>query len=340
MLSKAARYPTLLVWGIALLGLSIMTLYGLVLADPAGVMKVQPVRVPFSMLSPGHGVDKPGTWYASITGDIERREITSAELDEQFELIDYRLAEVRSGDLAVPRLFVANLPVDLEGVSVIDARKQLFLQTTLPLVLRVNEMILEERGRLLTAQQRIDAGETLSARETQWLADLAGHYETEPGDLEALLLRIDIVPPSLALAQAVTESGWGTSRFVREGNALFGERVFAEGGGVVPHERSEQDDYEVRVFPSLIASVQAYAHNLNTHPAYRGFRAERARLRAASELLTGPALLGGLEAYSEQGARYVKTLRHVIRDNSLWQFDTARLHGVEFAAVTAIGDDS
>jgi Bax protein len=145
---------------------------------------------------------------------------------------------------------------------------------------------------------------------------------------------VDVVPPSLALAQAAEESGWGTSRFASVGNSLFGQRVWKRGAGMTPAERDTRARFEVRKFAKLESSVAAYIHNLNSHAAYRGFRDERAAMRDARRPRHGEALVVHLERYSERGTDYVESLRTIIRDNNFGRFDSARLRADTATTVT------
>jgi Bax protein len=159
-----------------------------------------------------------------------------------------------------------------------------------------------------------------------WLDETAERYGSKSADPADLLTHVDIVPPSLAIAQAAEESGWGTSRFAREGNALFGQRAYkAHRKGIVPVERPEGTSFRVRAFDHLIDGVKSYMHNLNSHPAYRDFREARAKMRAEEGNIDGYDLAGALLRYSERGVAYVKTIRVIMRSNTLRAFDGARL---------------
>jgi Bax protein len=136
---------------------------------------------------------------------------------------------------------------------------------------------------------------------------------------------VDVVPVSLALAQAAIESGWGTSRFARQGNAIFGQWTSQDGKGLVPSARPEGKTHKVRSFDRLSESVEAYLLNLNTHRAYRDFRTLRQQSRNSGERPKGEVLATGLEAYSEKGEEYVDLLRDMIRVNRLAAFDDAIL---------------
>jgi Bax protein len=199
-------------------------------------------------------------------------------------------------------------------------------------VLNANEKIKEQRERLVKIASRLEDGDIIAQSENRWLSGLAESYREDKSDLESLMLKVDTIPVSIAMAQAVEESGWGTSRFAREGNALFGQRVWSEGQGIVPSERGEGEVYEVRAFDTLADSVQAYTHNLNAHPAYEQFRAERARRSVEPEnTLNGFKLADTLSVYSERGAEYVDALKNLIQTNRFDQFEKAELESERLA---------
>lgn len=223
-------------------------------------------------------------------------------------------------DAPVPRRFDGRLPGPMPTDAL--ARKRLFLATVLPLVLRVNEDISATRARLMRIRGLALNGRPLTGSQKTWLRRLALRYGTEAGDFAALLHHVDIIPPSLVLAQAATESGWGSSRFAQQGNALFGQRTWRAGGGLVPAGRSADAVFEVRSFDTLDAGIRAYVHNLNSHPAYGVFRVQRAQ---RGPRLNALALAAGLSAYSELGTEYVEILRQVISENDLDRLDRARL---------------
>ncbi len=248
-----------------------------------------------------------------------------ASLDEVFAALDYHLEDVRNGQ-PVPRLYVDQVPVDIDSVPDVDKRKDTFIKLVLPLILSVNERIAAQRERLTALLDAKVTGRTLAAADRHWLDNLAARYRTDPDDPFALLDRVDAVPVSLALAQAIEESGWGASRFAREGNALFGQRIWTGEQGLVPEKRAEDATYMVRRFDSIADSISAYIHNLNTHPAYEEFRRARAELQDHSA--SGPDSLGlvaTLRGYSEKGMEYVNNLRLLISSNRLQDFEAAEL---------------
>lgn len=251
--------------------------------------------------------------------------IDAEALIAKFEAQDTSLELVREGKAPVPRIFLARLPHDLRDLRSTSQRKAAFIKTVLPLILHANQEVLAKRRRILAIQQvrRLGLDEGRTAR--RFLAATAAEYETAADDLQALLRRVDIVPPSQAMAQAAEESGWGTSRFARRGNAVFGQRTFKSGRGMVPLERAEGEKHEVLAFEKLQTSVSAYVWNLNTHFAYAEFRKLRARQRREHGSLNSKALVGTLLRYSERGPAYVETIRTIMRVNKLTQFDDARL---------------
>jgi len=269
----------------------------------------------FSMLPPP--VPRHGEDVASIVrGTVARNTMNE---------LAYDIARVRAGEHDVPNVFLAALPADLAEVRIAAQRKDMFVAMILPLVLRENEEIATNRTRLMDIVERSEGEGKLPADDRLWLAAMAERYDTDPANLAELSRRLDIVPPSLALAQAAEESGWGTSRFASEGNALFGQRVYGTGEGMAPASRAADESFRVRAYSDLGGAVRSYIHNLNTHPAYASFRKERAKKRAADQSLTGHALAETLMRYSERGIDYVKTLQSLIRANRLNDFDKARL---------------
>ena len=257
-----------------------------------------------------------------------------------FAEMGYHLDAVLSGRDPVPRLILASIPAGLEDVAEAKVRKALFVQTVLPLVLKVNEEILKDRQRLWKIRVAKASGRKLDALDRLWIAVASDRYKVGRGDLDALLARIDIVPPSIALAQAAEESGWGTSRFAREGNAIFGQWTFSpRSRGLTPRERAEGQKHRIRTFENLLESVRAYALNLNTHSAYRDFRRVRSSLRGEGRPLTGMPLLPTLTAYSERGVDYLRNLHQIMTINDLDRADEVRLRDHDDSGLQVAGDE-
>jgi len=250
---------------------------------------------------------------------------TAGSLSQAFSKINYDLPAVRSGERKVPRLFVTSLPRDMRAIRAADKRKELFFQSVLPLILRVNDEVDSDRARIIDLRKQARNGETLAAADRLWLAAMADRYKVKRDNISEMIRRADIIPPSLALAQAAEESGWGTSRFVIEGNALFGQWTVDSDRGLVPSQRDANKSHKIKIFDSLLDGVRAYARNLNTHRAYRGFRAMRADLRRDGKVLDGFELSENLTSYSERAEEYVASLRKIIRSNRLEKLDRAEL---------------
>lgn len=251
---------------------------------------------------------------------------STLKLRQHFATIGYDLDAVRSGETSVPRLFLARVPDGLADVKHATDRKDVFLRVMLPLILEANERVQQQRAQLLVIDAKLAAGQALSGEQRARLQAIAGEYGVDADRTDLLLRRVDAVPPSLALAQAAIESGWGTSRFVLEGNAVFGQWAWGDEEGLVPLGREDGKSHKIKSFQLLTDSVRAYVHNLNTHNAYRAFREKRLILRAEGKQLTGIALVPMLTAYSELKGRYLDLLRTIISANDLQPLDGARLH--------------
>ncbi len=252
----------------------------------------------------------------------------SVKLHQTFRSMGYHLERVRAGEQSVPRLYLASLPADLPRLNSVQTRKAVFIKTILPLILRANEDILHQRRRLIVLKGRIAGGKVMSSAEKQWLESLAGQYEVANRNFKELLNRVDVIPPSLALAQAAEESGWGTSRFAQEGNALFGQRTSKESSGIVPKGVSGENNIKIKSFGKLYDGISSYIRNLNVHRAYRHLRTARAQLRRRNgegAEFNGMDLTRTLYAYSERGEAYVRTIQSIMRYNNFDQFDAVRL---------------
>jgi Bax protein len=235
----------------------------------------------------------------------------------RIDLRSYALEAVRDGEMLVPRLLLERLPTSLTGLEAGELRKRLFIKAMLPVLLAENERLTERRARLVDLFGAQRAGHMLLESERRWLDELARRYGVDGNDEAELLRRVDVVPPSLALAQAALESGWGTSRGAQQAHSMFGHMVVAP----------DPARSVLREFASMPEAIAAYVHNLNTHRAYAGFRDTRARLRAHDLPADGHALAGALLRYSERGDSYIRDVRALIRANRLDDFDRARLGG-------------
>lgn len=291
-------------------------------AEPASARGEPAIDTARQTASRGHGAELPDLTDPDFRNIEVVAPASTKDLKNNFERIDYRLSDVREGQAEVPRVYVTGLPRDLDELSSVDDKKRAFIRSILPLVLLANQEIEQKRTHMLALLEKRADDESLSAGEQSWLDELGEQYGVEDSNPEALKRRVDVIPVSLALAQAIVESGWGTSRFALEGNALFGQRTWSNASqALVP-----KVDRSVRVqsFEDLMASVRSYMHNLNTHPAYRSFRHQRAQAVERKDTLDGYELAANLEAYAEIN-NYVEKLRGLIRANDLRALETARL---------------
>lgn len=213
---------------------------------------------------------------------------------------------------------------DFEDYEAGTERKEAFFGYFLPIIQEENEQIAEVREELVNWHEDQDS---IGWWDEGTIEDIAEDYGLDEFDVtdqtawRDLLSRVDIVPPSLALAQAANESAWGTSRFARLGNNYFGQWCFEEGCGLVPNSRDSGKTHEVADFDSPEQSVERYMNNLNRHNAYQPLRQVRATLRANGQPVTGYALAVGLDKYSERGAAYIEELRAMMRHNELAEHD-------------------
>jgi uncharacterized FlgJ-related protein len=268
----------------------------------------------------------------------ERIEIASHEdVEALFEKLDYTPETWQAGIREVPRMYGTKIPLrwgkKTSKEVTVQTKKRLFFRVLAPLVLRSNELILRERTRAEALASQIRAGKPPTGDDRQWLQDLAVHYkvidsvdtELDAAALDELMVRVDIIPVSLALAQGAEESGWGTSRFAGEGNALFGQWSWDEKAMKPEQQRRAKGNYGIAAFETPLQSVMAHAQNLNTHRAYAGLRAKRAEMRRNGQSPTGRALAATLTSYSERGEAYVKTLYSIMDVNHLAAADEAYL---------------
>jgi Bax protein len=199
-------------------------------------------------------------------------------------------------------------------------RKEFFIQIVLPLIIKENNIIKKDRRTLF---EIINKSNNTTA-ELNWLEKKYKQYGVKSKDLSTLKIRMDEIPASLAIAQAAKETGWGTSRFAQEGNALFGQWTWS-GEGLKPKEAEEGADHKVMKFNILQASVRAYQRNLNTHPTYKELRKARAEFRDSNKPLDSLELSNYLNKYAETGNQYVEVLQQIIKQNKLKDFDDAKL---------------
>ena len=254
------------------------------------------------------------------TTEIENTVSLNAETTlNLFEDLEYDLKRVRAGQKVKP-IYLTKLPKDLKTLGDTKTKRELFIKILLPLILYENEKIIEDRKRLF----KILAKNFNTVGERVWIKRRFKEYKIDDQDLAKLKMRMDIIPVSIALAQAANESGWGTSRFALEGNALFGQWTWSK-KGISPKNKDPNQSHKILQFQILKASVRAYKNNLNTHKAYQEFREARAKMRQDNMPIDGLELTKYLKNYAAIGEKYVRILEDIINKNSLTDFDKANL---------------
>jgi Bax protein len=221
-------------------------------------------------------------------------------------------------DSVVPSIFVSNITSSLKNLTISD-KKEIFIKCLLANVLRNNKNIILQRLTIIDIKERLNDNRIVTKEELQWLENISKSYRTKSMDFDALLKKVDVFPPSLIIAQAIVESGWGTSRFAIEGNSIFGEHFSngAEGNYI----QAGESEIKLRAFKTIIEAVESYSLNLNRHRAYRNLREMRFIARQNNEKLNSLELVKALGSYSEMGVEYIKYLKRIIDKNSLLLFD-------------------
>ena len=239
-----------------------------------------------------------------------------------FDDVQYDLKKVRYEKKVRP-IYFTQFPKDLDEISSVKLKKETFIKIILPLVAAENQKILNDRYKLVKILKKRE--KTRTKKEKLWLNKKSKEYKVKKeGDYLELQKRMDIIPISIALAQAAKESGWGTSRFALEGNAIFGQWTWT-GKGIAPLDRSKEKSHKILRFPILRASVKAYKNNLNSHKSYKDFREKRFLLRKKNKTISGLKLIQTLDNYAETGKEYTKILGQIIEQNSLTDFENVIL---------------
>ena len=245
--------------------------------------------------------------------------LSASTIEQLFKDTNYSLTEVRRTKKVKP-IRLSLLPNEMKSIESSGKRKSLFIKIILPLVLEENNRIIIDRKKLFSILNK----NKNSKDETKWLNQKFKQYGVVNKDLATLKVRMDIIPVSLAIAQAAKETGWGTSRFAIEGNALFGQWTWS-GEGIKPAGADTDATYKVMKFNVLKASVRAYQRNLNTHSSYKKFRFVRAQLRDDNKKLDSLKLAEYLDNYAQTGTEYTKVLKQIIQQNQLQDFDEVKL---------------
>ena len=301
------------------------------------------------------GDQKVGALGIDSDRPVERFEYDSPEqLAEFAKSLNYTPETWQAGVREVPRLYITTVPSrwrdkTSDDMPVVD-KKRAFFRLVGPLVLHANELIQADRQQLESIVKTLRSGDSISPGEETFIREIAVAYKLAEAESEVditdqalqdqLIRRVDTLPPSLVLAQGAEESGWGTSRFAVEGNALFGMWTWGEEGIKPKQQRAEHGDHKIASYKTPMESVIGYMHNLNTHRSYESLRARRAKLRSSGGKVTGWELAKTLTKYSERGQGYVDSLHALMKTNELMATDDAYLGDGPTILLIPVGDGS
>jgi len=264
--------------------------------------------------------------------------------------------ELRAEQMQVPRtLLIAISPAwrDRAAQMPVVTKKEFFYRCLLPLVTHANWLVRQRRAWLMERKSELENGQVLEGQNLENMRLFATTLRVKSSDqveritetaewisiIDELLYRLDEIPAGLALGQAAYESGWGTSRFTIEGNALFGQWTYGGEGMAPKQQRKELGDHKIATFTWPFDSVRGYFLNLSTHPAYEDFRKIRAELRKDGKPLRSLALADGLISYSERGQEYVDSLKNLIRSNGFDLADAAQPRDEPLAFAMGAADE-
>ena len=252
-----------------------------------------------------------------LSNDVIR--LNALTIQKLFSETDYNLKNVRKTKLVKP-ILLSVLPYEMKTINSTKKKKKLFIQIVLPIILEENNRIKLNRKKLFSILNKNHN----SNSEKKWLNEKFKQYGVINKDVSTLKMRMDVIPVSLAIAQAAKETGWGTSRFALDGNALFGQWTWS-GEGIKPAAANNDSKHKVMKFKILKASVRAYQRNLNTHKSYKQFRMARAELRDNDVELDSLILVNYLDKYAQTGKEYIKIIKQIIKQNSLKDFDDVKI---------------
>tara|TARA_Y100000590_G_scaffold358053_1_gene413217 strand:- start:446 stop:1603 length:1158 start_codon:yes stop_codon:yes gene_type:complete len=264
--------------------------------------------------------------YQELYGEVTEEDslesgvrLKASVLYQLFKDTNYSLKDVRLNKIAKP-VEIGKLPYELKQIKNVKKRKELFIQIVLPLILEENNKVLLDRKKLFAILNKNNN----SKGDNQWINKKFKQYGVTKKDIPTLKRRMDIIPVSMAIAQAAKETGWGTSRFALEGNALFGQWTYTD-KGIKPAAAEVGTTHKVMMFNVLKSSVRAYARNLNTHKSYKKMRYVRAIQRDNIGKLNSLELVDYLDNYAETGKEYTVILKKIIEQNLLTDFDDVKI---------------
>lgn len=274
--------------------------------------------------SPAQSVDTLSTHQAAITDQVDTTDQINTTDQIDITEVSNIASEILPNSEVESRSYPSTLP-DFAAINDVSTKKQTFFSYMLPKIRQANDKILANRRLLLMIRDDLATGDALDEDDVQFVSSLKARYKIKQktslrSTIDDLLIRVDVVPESLVLAQAANESGWGTSRFAKQANNLFGVWCFSKGCGLTPKNRDEGLNHEVAKYESVQEGIIAYVHTINTNPAYIQLRHIRATTRSEEHHFSGHALAEGLLKYSSRGIDYVRDIQQLIRVNDLQKY--------------------
>lgn len=244
-------------------------------------------------------------FFVSCSNKEQVLQITTIKVDS--------LSQIKLVTDSLVKPFVYTHVSGLENQPVPKA-KQLFISVILPSVLIAKHRLETERKKV----HQIKEKKHWNKEDSAYYHDLKLQYKAS--DIENLLKRMSTVPNSIVLAQAAVESGWGQSRFFKEGNNVFGMWSYNQDEPRLRAALSrENGPIHVRVYEDISFSISDYFKTLGTARAYRG-------LRTALQESNDPfELLPHLKYYSERRNEYTLQLKKLIDQNNLTQYDNYKI---------------
>ena len=262
----------------------------------------------------------------ALVGCNKQSKVVNIEIND-FSLLDSVFVEHKNRDSTiVPPIVVNNISASIKVLS-ISERKEIFIKILLANILINNNNIKFVRDSIIDITNRLSNNRIVNNKEVAWLNGVYKTYRCKPYQVDDLLKNVDIIPPSMAIAQTIVESGWGTSRFAIEGNSLFGEHY--SNGATGKYVSANGSDIKLKAFPTIYQAVKSYSININRHRAYRKFRDIRFEMRANSEKLNSLVLIESLGSYSELGDEYTSYIKNIIRRNSLQKYDSFKFKEID-----------
>ena len=250
--------------------------------------------------------------YLNQINVIEKVEVKSEEKPVSNEIDNHAIQKEEIAQKEEENSEYIQKEVDLRELSSVE-RKKAFVDMLLPAINEVHEEIKENKAIV----EKLAVKEELTPEEREFCEELFKTYKVEYGNWKELQGKMVIYPASLILTQGALESGWGTSRFFREGNNIFGmwstnpnePRIAANGvreNGFVPH---------LRKYDTIEESVKDIVMTISVSDAYKTVR------KLLNEDKSPSKVASGLIKYSEEGTKYVEKVQKTLEYNEFEKYD-------------------